>query len=296
MLGEKFTTDKKCKEQKIYLQPILDDRMFVQSYYFNDKIIDDCSIYDDEKETYSFINNDNWYKYIFVDFANVTCRSKNLMKSELQKATYDRWVGKDGQLFGFSNYSFVGLSNRNWFTENIVSQHFRNMYFELTLLCLIQRSYILNFANAISHIANNLDKDKRKLESVKKEIAKLHLQFIKFTNRVYFKEVTPQQQGIEIYNMLQSQMQIKEEYQRISDEMKDLVSYLEIAEQSNLNKVATILLPLTLLAGLLGMNTVNDSNNYLYITISVLVALFSTVAIVYFIIIYLIPKLKSRNL
>jgi len=131
------------------------------------------------------------------------------------------------------------------------------MYFELALLCLLQRTYLINFGNEVSRIAKLLDEDQSNLKSLKNDISKLYLLYIKFINRIYFREVTPQEQGIELYDLLQKQMHIKADLKELGEEIHELNNYVDTYEQGYLNKIATWFLPFGLVAGLLGMNTLD---------------------------------------
>lgn len=303
LIGDNFTADPSNQQAQIYLEPILDDRMFVQSFFVNSTLLEVLKDFQDKE--YAYQSSDDWYKYIYVDVGSVSCKSKLLLKEQLTAATYDRWIedthdGKlNGQLYGVCRYAFVVLVADGWFTKNIISTHFQHIYFELTLLCLLQRAYLINFQNEVSRIAKLLEEDQSNLKRLKKDISKLYLLYIKYTNRIYFREVTPQEQGIELYDLLQQQMHLKEDLELLGKEIQELNTYVETYEQSYLSKMATLFLPLGLLAGLLGINTINESmfNNLgwtktLLEIISVILFVVSIGVTLYLLFIYLKTKLK----
>jgi len=270
LMGDKFSGDADNPDAAIILSPILDDRMFVMSYYINDEMCLKLKANNSEtKVEPAYKNSVEWYKYIFVDTSFVTCQSKDMLKELITKATYDRWIFNleeddlqkpDCQLFGLSRYSFNAIVNRGDYTTGIVSTHFQNMYFELTLLCLIQRAYLINFGNEIARITALIEEKQSNLPRLKQDISNLYLLYIKFVNRVFFREVTPQEQGIELYALLQQQMNLKQDMKDLGREMNELNTYVETYEQSYLNKIATLFLPISLVVGLLGMSTIGTTD------------------------------------
>ena len=99
----------------------------------------------------------------------------------LEASTYDRWLDnvKDdnsvGHLFGITRYSFMILASDCWFTNNIVNQHFKSLYFQMTQLVLVQRASILNFSAEVSDIAKDPTASK---------VSDLYQRYIKFINKI----------------------------------------------------------------------------------------------------------------
>ncbi|WP_027340307.1 hypothetical protein [Halonatronum saccharophilum] len=172
LLGDEFTDDKNETQEKILVTPIIDDRMFVVSWYGNnDKIKylggDITRYYNrnyvnylNKNGEYSYLEDPFWYKYIFVDADSVTCQSNLMMKNLLKNQTYDRWINY-GTLYGVSRYSFVILSsNLNTLRINgaeYIFNHIKTMYYQMAVLALMQRASILRFSSEASYISNLLD-------------------------------------------------------------------------------------------------------------------------------------------
>lgn len=260
LLSDNFSTHYENQtEGQVLISPVLDDRMFVVCQVFNDtkiKALNTCN--KDNEENY--IGDEDWYKLIFVDTTTCSCPSIRMRKNLVREATYDRWGSFtynykfDGQLFGVSRYSFVAICGGGGMNRYVVSKHFQHLYFQLVLLCLIQRVYLVNFSNEVARIAGNLDSTKPDLDNEKKNISRLYLRYIKFVNRIYFREVTPQEQGIELYDLLQKQMRIKQNVEELDKEIQELNNYMEAKEQGELTSIASMFLPTTLLVGIFGMN------------------------------------------
>lgn len=263
------------------IKPVLDDRMFIMCHVIDDELSKELSIYNKSEKSYAYCNGgevaSKWYRFIFVDDSKPTCKSINMREDLLNDHSYDRWLNKDdikgSQLYGISRYSFVLITGTDSFNRDIIGKHFCNQYFDLVLLCLIQRAYLLQFGRMVSHISKEL-----RLASSDKVFAKIsaiYLNYIKFTNRIYFREVTPQEQGIELYDKLQNKMRIKDDVESLGDEIRELNEYIQTSKQGKLAEIANIFLPATLLASVLGMNTIGLTEqgsytlkDYIILTIS----------------------------
>jgi len=140
-LGTSFSTDK-SKKDKYFLQPIIDDRMFLLSWYRNDAFVS-C--------TQDNIENNAWYKYVFVDGNDITVQDKEMHKEFIGKATYKRW-NNYGTFYGITRYSFVCLSKNDF-----PLVHMKTMYFQMLSLLLVQRASLLRFSDEITAISDIRD-------------------------------------------------------------------------------------------------------------------------------------------
>jgi len=179
----------------------------------------------------------------------------------------------------------------------------QRQYFQIAIFLLAQRASAISFASRISSISTEIDNIKSKageIEAVAEKVGKLQGDFIGFVNRLWFEEVTPQEQGIELFEIAQHQMKLKEQIAELKEEMKELFEFVELQydkmriqrqeaqtlEDSKLNKtvskltiIAGICMPLTLLVGAWGMNfqfTTNQSWIGLLVTfiLTVVISLF----------------------
>ncbi len=244
------------------VKTIIDDRMFVISFYLDDTgIVCNLTKFDDEKNEYSFSNNDWWYKYVFVDGDLKTCQSKIMCKEVIKKSTYDRWIGEE-TLWGVSRYSFVSISKKSWFSENILLIHSKTMYYQIMTLLLMYRAMIVYFSDEVQDIVEKIrNKD---IKQVEQDSKKLYEEYLKFLNGLYFREVTPQDQGIEIYKKALEIMEIENQIKDFDREISELDNYIALEVEKNrnkeldkLNKIATLFLPPTFIASFLGMNVGN---------------------------------------
>ncbi len=276
-----FSTNESNLNADFFIQPALDDRMFLVCWYGNDTLV----TYKPEQNTYlnymyktkggnityNYEKNEWWNAFIFVDSKDPTWQHKGTLPELNNQHTYKRWADY-GTLYGVSRYSFVSLtSNLKTLKNNNAAylvQHTQSIYYKMAELCLVQRASISYFSNQIT-ILSSLTEQK----SNETRIAELYRQYIRFVNKIYFREITTQEQGIELYDLLQKQMRIAEQVKDLDNEIAELHSYVSLLEDekrnkeaANLTKIATIFLPASLIAGILGMNTlpkIEDMSDYL---------------------------------
>lgn len=252
-------------DENLEIKPVTDDRMHVLCRYENDKM--------SRIAKGKWLKNDgfknDWYRFLFVDGGDfATCTDEKMKKELLKSHTYQRWKGT-GALHGMSRYSFVYLADKG--APEYVKDHFRTMYARMVELSLIQRASILKFSEevtALSKLKQGRTKD------LTEKISGLYKEYIRFVNQIYFREVTAQEQGIELYNMLQEKMKIAEQVKDLDGEIEELHNYANLLEQKEQERRITIItvlgaifLPATFLVGLFGINTmpgVTDLPTFLF--------------------------------
>jgi len=247
--------NKNFKEPK-KLRPIIDDRMFVISQYNSDAMSESLKRYD-AKDGYAYEYDDFWYKYVFVDGKDKTCHSRYMSKELIKNSTYDRWV-EWGTLFGVSRYSFVSLTG-SWYGKKILLPHMQTIYFQIFTLLLAYRATIIKFSDEIQNVT---EQEEDKLAT---ETQKIYKKYLNFLNKLYFKEVTAQDQGIELYNKAMKIMDIPKYMKDLDNEINELHSYVDMQEEkktsekmNTLTWIGGVLLPPSLLTGFFGMNTVKN--------------------------------------
>jgi hypothetical protein len=226
--------------------------MFFLSFYKNEKkaskLAEERGTLKEEKYRYELDNF--WYAYLFGDKnpKEISVQNKYLQLDEIQRHSYCRWLGY-GTIFGVSRDSFVGLSNNNF-----IGTHMQTIYYQMAILCFVQRASILRFNREISLITNEVFNSKA---NPKKAIINLYEDYICFINQIYFREVTPQIQGIELYALFQEMMGLEKEIKDLDNEMQELFNYLSVQEQSYLSKIAHDFLPLSLLIAFFSLAILN---------------------------------------
>jgi len=111
--------------------------------------------------------------------------------------------------------------------------HLQTIYYKLAELVLLQRASVQRFSDEVTHISR-LDADDEKLPE---KVSSLYRQYIRFVNKIYFREVTAQTQGIELYQLLQKQARLEKQVKDLDDEINELHNYvLQTTEQKRLEQ------------------------------------------------------------
>lgn len=270
--------------KSLIITPVIDDRMFVNCWYgTNDFKTEICGDYK------KFINeNDFWYQYVYVDDDGPTCQNKEMREAQVAASTYLRWQ-QYGTLYGISRYSFVALTE----ADSFIAVHMRTIYSRMIELVLVQQATSLRFSGEITRLSR-LSKMNRVESDIINQISDLYKEYVRFVNQVYFREITAQDQGIELHKMLTDTLNTKSQVHDLDKEIEELYQYVNLLDDKVRNKnaellnfIAAILLPATLWAAVFGMNQQLNSI-YLWRHIGCIIVL---TAIMYFII-RLIKKKK----
>lgn len=238
--------------------PVIDDRMFVNCWYGNDTLSKEIKENGEE-----FSKGEFWYQYVFVDNGESispytsTCQNDKMRENLLKDSTNTRWQ-KFGTLYGVTRYSIVVITDREFYGKNIISMHMRTIYSRMFELAIIQNASLLRFSEEVvqvSDLKGNNGKD------IAERIGSLYKEYIRFMNQAYFSNVTAQDQGIELYGMMLKQLNLESQIKELKDEISELYQYITlIIDQKrnkngeDLNLLAAICLPATIIAGLFGMN------------------------------------------
>ena len=116
--------------------------------------------------------------------------------------------------------------------------YFETIYARMVELVLMQRATVLKFSERINMISISADKSK---ELLQKEVNRLCQDYIVFKNQFYFKEVTAQDQGIEMYDMLQKSLRLEEMVKDLDEDIQELYQYHSILEEQEGNRKAQTL-------------------------------------------------------
>ncbi|WP_373727615.1 hypothetical protein [Bacteroides heparinolyticus] len=225
----------------------MDDRMYFLCYIESNDLAQQLKGSSEAAYAYETgEKTDFWYRYLFGDGLFKGISNGHLQVEEIKRCSYARWIGA-GTLIGITRDSSVYVSN--W---SLIGVHFRTMYYQMAILCLIQRASVLRFSGEISYLTSQIRMGKKRAG---RHIKELYENYIRFLNEVYFREVTSQIQGMEMYEMFHKNMNIERDTKALETEMTELFGYLDIDEQSKLNRIANVYLPLGLWTSVLGINT-----------------------------------------
>ena len=238
-------------------KPAIDDRMFVMSWYRNTALAERSVM--DMEHSQSLSDSHFWYRYLYVDGGFATCQNEEMRNALIDEATYKRWTDY-GSLYGITRYSMVML------TSDSVPIHllntFETIYARMAELVLMQRVSLLNFSEEASSVSSELAKDDHKVYG---RVQSLYSEYIAFVNRFYHREVTAQDQGIEIYTMMQRALRMDEFVKDLDNDIGELYQYMSMVEDrsqgrkaDSLNWIMGIFAPASFVAGIWGMNEMCD--------------------------------------
>lgn len=255
------------------LTPVIDDRMFVLSLYKNDDMsrlsLSAADAYCNPSSPFS----EFWYKYLFVDTGWPTCQNDEMMRDLLRSHTYLRWQ-KWNSLYGVSRYSFVYLTNSG--VPFYLVDYFMTTYARMMEIALVQRASVLCFSNEVTTLTKRGDWT---LEKLSEHVDSLNEEYIRFINRMYFNELTSQDQGVELYGLIRQNLDIdsyveelKDEIEKLHDTISFKVERSRNEKAETLNFMAAILLPVSIVTGFWSMNMslfCNVKSNWLSFAIAV---------------------------
>lgn len=239
--------------ENIILKPVIDDRMYVQCWYKNDEWTNKFSGEGYEK----FLQSKHWYEFVFVDEYNgITCHNKRMQRQLIKKATYERWQSYHS-LYGISRYSMVYLTSASTAQEApFLFTYFESMYARMAELILVQKASVLRFSAEVTNLSNMEVRS-----GFSGKVSSLYKEYIRFVNQIHFRETSAQDQGIEIYQMLYDTMNLEKHVEKLDAEIEELYNYVSLREDhqssstmSLLTWIATIAVPMTVMAGIFGMN------------------------------------------
>ena len=255
------------------LTPVIDDRMFVMSLYKNDDMsrlsLRAADAYCNPSSPFS----EFWYKYLFVDTGWPTCQNDEMMRDLLRTHTYLRWQ-KWNSLYGVSRYSFVYLTNSG--VPSYLVDYFMTTYARMMEIALVQRASVLCFSNEVTTLTKRRNWT---LEKLSEHVDSLNEEYIRFINRMYFNELTSQDQGVELYGLIRQNLDIdsyveelKDEIEKLHDTISFKVERSRNEKAETLNFMAAILLPVSIVTGFWSMNMslfCNVKSNWLSFAIAV---------------------------
>jgi len=225
-------------ELKDKVIPVIDDRMYTMCWYGNDAF--SKLLYPKNGDEYRFESSNEWYKFIYIDGKEIGVANEKMKRDLIKAATYTRWVEK-GTLFGISRNSFVCVTNEKYFEYNVIRNQMRSVYHQMAVLLLAQRASILKFSDDVSKITSQAKSSRgelidKKFKSVSESVKMLYSSFIRFVNRLYFEEVSPQDQGIEMYKMAVKNMGLREQLNELRYELEKLYEFVEMLQEKFISK------------------------------------------------------------
>ena len=162
--GITVTADEDRSEKKaLFIEPIIDDRMFVACFVGDKQFAD--SLKEWTGSEYRWLSDATekapdavdslarkLYELVFVDGSGITCLSRTMLHTLLERHIYARWA-ECGTFHGITEYSMVCVSSACADKEDYIARNpFLTQYIELVMLALAQRASLIAFDRQISHV------------------------------------------------------------------------------------------------------------------------------------------------
>lgn len=232
LLGKPFGTAAERKADLV-IEPILGNQMFVICLYQDEKMvnaINDHTISDEFLEKFILLND------------RIKCQSQ----SETPLSTDIEYIKNRETIYATSRFSLIAISKKMMDIK---------IYDQLVRLILMQRATLLSLSNELA-LVSTLRK-----EELVPGIQSIYEIYIQFVNQLYFKEITEEIQGTQIYDSLSKQLRIPEELHQLDFEIDEVHEYATLIEQSqskfNMSMItltgAALVIP-TFVTGFFGMN------------------------------------------
>lgn len=228
------------------------------------------------------ISRGDWMRLCFCDDPGTSHLpyAEGFMQDFEEKFCYDRYwytgVLRDSEwnpsrilICGYS-FTFVGSSADDFFLNELNGAHatFRNIYVEMGLIAHFQRAALLAASQRLSDMVQRDSSGAHISLPSRDEVRNFYDHFVEFTQNFWFDEISPQEQGREMFEMWRKRLRIQELYDEVRQELKDLVEYAELRATSDelnasgrLNMTvaivgfgAIVLSFVSAIAGILGMN------------------------------------------
>lgn len=222
---------------KNQIETTSDDRMFTFA------LVRDEELSEKIKESYSETNEellDQLYKIIFVDPDDATCQNLEMKTAILKNAVYERWSDY-GTLYGVTNFSMLCITSETEWVNASVVRPFLIEYKYLVSLVLAQKTGIAMFSEMAGAIVKGVDDSKLINRKQAKRLINLQEQYITFKNQVLILEVSSQEQGIELYQLLRKQMQIEEEQAILDEQLESLYEVTNVSNGNRIEKLGIVL-------------------------------------------------------
>jgi hypothetical protein len=195
-----------------------------------------------------------------------------MLRRLIKETTYDRWLDV-GNLYGISRYSLVCLSEGpnlkkpdDSFAYDVTRQHVRGIYQQMAAIILAQKASVIQFSNRVNCLSTEMvnqpqEPKSRERRRLSQQVGQLHRDYINFISRLWFRDVTPQEQGIEMYGMAFGLAGQEKSMEDLRNEIKELYEYVGMendrAEDDKirvLTVMGAVFLPVGLVAALFSMD------------------------------------------
>lgn len=233
--GKECTKDDK-RENKYSITTYSDDRMFLISMIRDTKLSQEVQGLSDVdgKQTLEQLSEleEKVYSIVYADPKWATCTEVLMRREILEGALYKRWLGW-GSLYGVTSYSYVAITDNGSGANASVVCPFYKEYLYLISLVLAQRIGISIFSKSTTKNAQEFNRNKLIHLFLVGKQSDLQKRYIIFKNQMLLTEPSCQEQGIDIYKILQKQLLINNQESKLESQLKSLYESINISWEKN---------------------------------------------------------------
>ena len=174
------------------------------------------------------LKDGDWVRLCFFDeegSSDTLPYATDFLKHFKKQCCYDRfWETEDKRGHDWMQtrymccaYAFVQVCRADYSMsldeENGLLCHFRNHYFQLGLIAHFQKASLLLFSKRLGVAVNEKDEKKRR-----RKVQDIRHELLEFTHGCWFTEVSNQEQGRELFEMIQRHLRCSELYDMVMEE------------------------------------------------------------------------------
>lgn len=219
---------------KYRLDNIPDDRMYVNVAYALTGTAPrsgDTNAWNQHERLFSlamFVDepNDGWKNL------NSWAYDEGFTRQKMHELSLNRWKGL-GTRSGYTEYSNAHLGYGGFFSNPIAITHVPYIYGRMLLIALFYQASLRHYQRWVTLATDELIGNKISLGNV--SLSKARRNFIEFTNNYWFRDITSQMQGREIFAKQVAALELTVEYDLIKDEMERADEFVEMKFQTAMN-------------------------------------------------------------
>ena len=231
-------SDETDENPKIKVRTIEDHRMFVMSLIadkdLSEKII---GLQQENREL-----EELWYAILHIDKQSASCQNEEMCRKLLKERTYARWIGY-GTIYGATQYSFIGITNPT--SRDVVIRPFYREYKYMLSLVLAQKIGIMKFSKAAEMLADELKKKKKEKNFIDSELClrlvDLQENYIAWKNKMLIPEISNQEQGIELYQLMQEQILVNKKKEKLDEQLREMYEVVTVSNTSRDSKTNLVI-------------------------------------------------------
>ena len=218
----------------------------------------------DDPPLHMLIDRGNLIRLCFADEAgsDILSYSKSYLRNFEERFCYDRFWYVDDESTELSSrimncgyaFTWLGDSRDKIFFGNHLNGapvSYRHIYVPMAIIAHFQKAALLVTTRRLADLSPYKDRKPSTLDA--KKFQALKAGFIAFTQTYWFEEVTPQEQGIELFEMWRTRLRLQSSYDEMRQELQDIVQFVDSRENQNQTSEAHRLNILVVIVAIFGL-------------------------------------------